>query len=95
MQRLRQLASIRRPGTRRGRCSQMYDGATDVKTGLRLREFPRSGQINTLVLRSAPSGTPVITTVWFFAGGTANPRRTLRGGWQKVDSCSMSQLFHN
>ena len=94
MQRLRQLALVKRPGARRGRCSQMYAGATDVKTGLRLREFVRPGQINTQPFCQGRSGTPVITTVCFFAGGAGNPPRTLREGWENVDSCSTRRVIH-
>ena len=94
MQRLRQLALVKRPGARRGRCSQMYAGATDVKTGLRLREFVRPGQINTHTFFQGRSGTPVITTVCFFAGGAGNPPRTLREGWEYVDSCSTRRVIH-
>lgn len=94
MQRLRQLALVKRPGARRGRCSQMYAGATDVKTGLRLREFVRPGQINTHTFFQGRSGTPVITTVCFFAGGAGNPPRTLREGWEDVDSCSTRRVIH-
>lgn len=94
MQRLRQLALVKRPGARRGRCSQMYAGATDVKTGLRLREFVLPGQINTRTFFQGQSGTPVITTMCFFAGGAGNPPRTLREGWQYVDSCSTRRVIH-
>ena len=72
----------------------MYAGATDVKTGLRLREFVLPGQINTRTFFQGQSGTPVITTLCFFAGGAGNPPRTLREGWEDVDSCSTRQVIH-
>lgn len=94
MQRLRQLA-LQRPGARRGRCSQMYDGVTDVKTRSRLREFAHFGQINTRPLSSAETGAPVITSVCFFAGEAPNLQRTLRLDYKKLDSCSRDQVFHS
>lgn len=90
MQRLRQLA-LRRPGARRGRCSQMYDGATDVKTCFRVREFRRSGQINTHLR----AGAPVITYLCFSAGRRTNLWRTLREGRGNVDTCSMDAVIHS
>lgn len=90
MQRLRQLA-LRRPGARRGRCSQMYDGATDVKTYFRVREFRRSGQINTRLR----AGAPVITYLCFSAGRRTNLWRTLREGRGNVNTCSMDAVIHS
>ena len=69
----------------------MYDGATDVKTYFRVREFLRSGQINTRLR----AGAPVITYLCFSAGRRTNLWRTLREGRGNVDTCSMDAVIHS